>query len=98
MKKFGFILFALIVAQCMAAYEDIPIFPQDSGVNILYVENQQDLINVDGMKKADKVKNAENMANENEKPRFRFDTRQIIHQRALDYTTNQNNLIRLPSF
>lgn len=97
MKKFGFILSVLFFMHCMA-YEDIPIFPQDSGVNVLYVENQQDLINLDGMKKADKVKNAENMANESNMPKLRFDNRQIIHQRALDYTTRQNNMIRLPSF
>ncbi len=97
MKKIGFILSVLFFLQCIA-YEDIPIFPQDSGVNILYVEDQRDLINLDGMKKADKVKKAENAANENTRPKIRFDTRQIIHQRALDYTTNQNNLLRLPTF
>ncbi len=97
MKNIVFVLTILFSMQCFA-FEDIPVLPQDSGVSILYVDNQQDLINVDGMKKADKVKNAQNMVNENEKPRLRFDSRQLIHQRALDYTTRQNNMMLLPRF
>ena len=80
------------------AFEDIPLFPQNSGLNIEYVEDQQSLINTAKMKKADLIKKSGSMSNENSKIRFRFDERQINNQRALDYTTRLNNSTLLPRF
>ena len=97
MAKIVFMLFNLFILSSFA-FEDMPIIPQNSGINIEYIENNQSLINFDKMKKSSIIKEAQNKTNENSKTKFQFDTRQINHQRALDFTTNQNNYTLLPRF
>ena len=97
MKKTVFIMFNLLFLSSFA-FEDVPILPQDSGIDVRYVENQNYLINYDKMKKSDKIKDAQEELSKSEKPKIQFDSRQIIHQRALDFTTRQNNSMPLPRF
>ena len=99
MRKIAKTLFVAIpiFLGCAFAYEDVPIMPQDSGFSVEYIKPQDDLIDVQGMKKSDKVKKAKKEALENEEPRLRLDTRQINQQRALDFTTKQTNSM-LPRF
>ena len=97
MKKIVFLFLSLYIVPSFG-YEDIPILPQNSGVNIQFVENNDNLIDYKGMKKADKIKEAETKRNLNSTPKLKIDSKQINYQRALDYTTNQNNYILLPKF
>ena len=97
MNKTLYIFFSLFVLSVFA-FDDVPILPQDSGIDIKYVDYQNSLINYDKMKKSTKIKAAQDEAMKNKAPRLEFDTRQIIHQRTLDYTTRQNNSTVLPRF
>ena len=97
MNKIFFIFFNLLILSTFA-FEDVPILPHDSGVNIRYLESNLELINTDKMKKSDKVKQAKDNAAQNELPKLKLDTEQINHQRALDFTTRQHNSMPLPRF
>ena len=97
MRKIFFILLIVLFSYSFG-FEDVPIYPQDANINIRYLETQSDLINTDGMKKSAGVNKAKNEVLQNEKPRYKFDQRQIYHQRALDYTTRQSNTMMLPRF
>ncbi len=97
MKKIFITLVLLLFSCCWAESEQMPYLPQDGALNVQYVESQNDLINVSGMKKAKKIESAKEQAQENQAPKLKLDNRQINHQRALDYTTRQNNAL-LPLF
>ncbi|MBR2068608.1 MAG: hypothetical protein IJ877_02480 [Candidatus Gastranaerophilales bacterium] len=97
MKKISFILLSILVLPCFG-YEDMPILPQESGFNLQFNEAEQETIDVEGMKKADKIKEVQKEAFSNKSPKFKVDLKQVNHQRALDFTTKQTNSTLLPRF
>lgn len=75
-----------------AIEESTLVIPESSALSIDYVEvNQDALINVDNMKRANKIKEAELKAQKNKKKALKVDSEGLIHQRALDYTTKRTN-------
>ena len=98
MKKL--LILSLFLSMPVFAFEDDIILPLDTTLNIKPVsENiEQNLINTDGMKKQEQVQQAEEKANKQfSKKRVELDTKQLNHQRALDYTTRHTNSM-LPMF
>ena len=80
------------------AFDDVPILPREIGAAVECSDNPEPSINFDRMKKADRIRRAQNMAQEGSKPEIKFDSRQINLQRALDYTTGQSNSVVFPKF
>ncbi len=97
MKNIILTIAFLLFPFCLAESEQMPYLPQDGALNVQYIEENNDLINVSTMKKAKKIEQAKQEANKNQNPKLKLDARQINHQRALDYTTRQNNSL-LPLF
>ncbi len=77
--------------------EQTPMFFPETGAKVEYNDAQDPLINVDNMKRAGRVEQAKKEAAKNSQPRIKFDVDQINHQRALDFSTKQNNSL-LPAF
>lgn len=95
MIKKSFLLSAVMFLMPAIANEaqNFPYVPQSSFVNVEYEQKETDLINFDKMNKKDKVEKAANQLEEKSKEKMKLDTQQIIHQKALDYTTRQNTSI-----
>lgn len=98
MKK-SFIILGLYLAilPFVFAKEETPLLI-DTPITSIYIEDDSNLINVDNMKKSERVEKAKQEAQKNQSPKIRFDSRQINHQRALDYTTKFNDTMMLPTF
>ena len=76
------------------AYEEVPLFIDTSIVNIeIEQDNPNSLINTNNIKKAESIRRNEKTP----KQKIKIDTRQIHHQRALDYMNNKNGTM-LPIF
>ena len=98
MKKLILILGLLLFNISLALEEDVPMFPLGSETGVyLKVPTTDGEINVDGMKRKDKVKKAEQEANSLQKPKILLDRDAINHERALNFSTKQNNAL-LPAF
>ena len=68
--------------------------PNGSYVNIQYQQkDESNLINFHKMNKKEKVEKANNELKEKPAQSLKLDTREIIHQKALDYTTRQTSSI-----
>lgn len=67
--------------------------PQNSFVNVEYEQSNANLINYDKMNKKEKIEKASNKIEENSTAKLKLDTKEVIHQKALDYTTRQINSI-----
>ena len=88
-----FIATIFLLSFCFA-YEDLNI-PGGNGNFVEYSEDNSSLINIDGMKKQDDIKQNETLKQKNRK--IKMNTKQINQQRALDYMTKQSN-VSLPRF
>jgi len=99
MKKFFIIFVLFLCTTCFVlAKEETPLLLDTPVTSINYVEDNSSLINVQNMKKSDKIEKAKEEATRNQSQKIRLDSRQINHQRALDYTTKFNDTMMLPTF
>ena len=98
MKKVLVFLFFFLFLQNVFAREETPLLLDTPITSINYVEDNSNLINTSKMKKTEKVEKALTEADKNQKPKVKLDTREINHQRALDYVTRPNNSMMLPVF
>lgn len=80
------------------AYEDIPLLIDTSTINIEIEKDNKDLIQMQNMKKLDSVRRAKDEKINSQKPKIKLDTRQIHHQRTLDYMNNRGSGTMLPIF
>ncbi len=92
----GLLAFSFVGAG-VEAREEVPLFI-DSPVSIEYIENDNNNINYNSLDK--RKENALKQAQENQNPskRVKLDTREINHDRALNFTTRQNNATTVPIF
>lgn len=99
MKKI-FILTGLFLcfSSFAAAKEETPLLLDTPLTSINFVEDNSALINVQNMKKQERVERAKEEAAKNQPQKIHLDSRQINHQRALDYTTKFNDSMMLPTF
>ena len=98
MKKILIILtifsFSFVIAK-----EEVPLLIDNSAIMTNYkVDDSQSLIQYDKMKKSDKIKQLQNEQSKYKSPKIKLDSEQINRQRALDFTTKQNNSMILPTF
>ena len=98
MKKILVFLSFFLFLQNVFAREETPLLLDTPITSINYVEDNSNLINTSKMKKTEKVEKALTEADKNQKPKVKLDTREINHQRALDYVTRPNNSMMLPVF
>jgi hypothetical protein len=93
MKKVlkSLLVLSVFCLQGVFAFEEgLPILMENS-VMIEYQEDVSESINYSKMKKAQKI---DKIQETQEQPRkIQLDTRQINHQRALDYSTRMNNAV-----
>ncbi|MBQ8635161.1 hypothetical protein IJX73_02295 [bacterium] len=87
---------SILLSPIAFSYEEVPLLIDASTITVEYEKNNNSLINVDNMKKSDSIKKAKD-EKIIEKPKLKLDTRQIHHQRTLDYMNNKNGTI-LPIF
>lgn len=98
MKKYLLIV-AFLVLPFASAKEEVPLLINNtSAIGDSTEEYNPNLINSDNMKKGDKIKSAQEELSKTPSRKIKLDSRQINHQRALDYTTRQNNSTMLPTF
>lgn len=98
MKKMLTIL-AVFCLPFVIAKEEVPLLIDNSAIITDYeVDNSQSLIQYDKMKKSDKIKQVQEEQAKYKSPKIRLDAEQINRQRALDFTTKQNNSMMLPTF
>ena len=98
MKKVLFIFFLFFSFQNVFAREETPLLLDTPITTINYVEDDSNLINTSNMKKTEKVEKAIKETDKNQSPKIKLDTREINHQRALDYVTRPSNSMMLPVF
>lgn len=96
MKKILFLTLMLII--CAFAYEDVPLLIDTSMINVEIEQDDKDLIQLQNMKKINSVKQAKDNKINSQKPKLKLDTRQIHHQRTLDYMNNRGSGTMLPIF
>ena len=92
MKK---ILVLLSMISICYAYENIPIIPQDVTEDTNYSANQE--IEFKNIKRKKMFQEGQTKAQKGLRPKIKLDENEILNQRALDYTTGDNNRI-LPGF
>ncbi len=98
MKKMLIIL-AIFCLPLVIAKEEVPLLIDNSAIITDYeIDNTSSLIQYDKMKKSDKIKQIQNEQAKYKTPKIRLDSEQINRQRALDFTTKQNNSMILPTF
>lgn len=98
MKKMLTIL-AVFCLPFVIAKEEVPLLIDNSAIITDYeVDNSQSLIQYDKMKKSDKIKQVQEEQAKHKSPKIKLDAEQINRQRALDFTTKQNNSMMLPTF
>lgn len=96
MKKIFLILTVLLAGFCFALENEGMFFPS-TGAVVESMSKENSLINVDNMKRSDKVEEAKKEAATLEKRKIKLDSDEIMRERALDFTTKQNNAL-LPAF
>lgn len=96
MKK-SIIILTLFLFTVVYAREEVPLLIDTGAINVGYEEDNSSLIDVENMKKSTSVKRAKDELGQQQASKIKLDTRQIHHQRALDWTTKQNNSM-LPIF
>ena len=96
MKKILFL--TLMLALSAIAYEEVPLLIDTSMINVEIEKDNKDLIEVKNMKKLDSVSRAKDEKIESQKPKIKLDTKQIHHQRTLDYMNNRGSGTMLPIF
>ena len=92
MKKLILILSMFLIPLALAA-EETPLLIDTSAITIDFEEENSNLINTQNLKKQPVVEKSVQDVR-----KIKLDTKQIQHQRALDYTTRQNNSMLLPTF
>lgn len=95
MKKL--IIFSLLIMSALA-YEEVPLLIDTSIINVEVEKDNKDLIKIQNMKKLDSVSRAKDEKINLQKPKIKLDTRQIHHQRTLDYMNNRGSGTMLPIF
>ena len=80
------------------AYEEVPLLIDTSLINVEIEQDDKDLIQLQNMKKLDSVNRAKDDKINLQKPKLKLDTRQIHHQRTLDYMNNRGSGTMLPIF
>ena len=75
------------------AAEETPLLIDTSAITIDFEEENSNLINTQNLKKQPVVEKSVQDVR-----KIKLDTKQIQHQRALDFTTRQNNSMLLPTF
>ena len=95
MKK-AFLL-SIMLFNFALAYEEVPLLIDTSAINIEIEKNDNSLINVDNMKKSNSIQKAKDDMSQ-QKQKLKIDTRQIHHQRTLDYMNNRGSGTMLPIF
>lgn len=98
MKKALFVLFVLAFAQFAYSRDEVPLLMDTSAINVGYEEDTNSLINVESMRKAKSVERAKNEIATPQNSKIKLDSRQIYHQRALDWATKQTNSTMVPIF
>ena len=96
MKKILFL--TLMLALSVIAYEEVPLLIDTSMINVEIEKDDKDLIKLQNMKKIDSVRQAKDEKIDSQKPKIKLDTRQIHHQRTLDYMNNRGSGTMLPIF
>ena len=98
MKKMLRIL-AILWFSFVIAKEEVPLLIDNSAIITDYeIDNSQSLIQYDKMKKSDKIRQVQEEQAKYKTPKIKLDAEQINRQRALDFTTKQNNSMMLPTF
>ena len=92
MKKLILILSLLLMPLTLAS-EETPLLIDTSAITIDFEEENSNLINTQNLKKQPVVEKSVQDVR-----KIKLDTKQIQHQRALDFTTRQNNSMLLPTF
>ena len=92
MKKLILILSMFLIPLTLAA-EETPLLIDTSAITIDFEEENSNLINTQNLKKQPVVEKSVQDVR-----KIKLDTKQIQHQRALDFTTRQNNSMLLPTF
>ena len=92
MKKLILILSLLLIPLTLAS-EETPLLIDTSAITIDFEEENSNLINTQNLKKQPVVEKSVQDVR-----KIKLDTKQIQHQRALDFTTRQNNSMLLPTF
>ena len=92
MKKLILIL-SLFLISFVQAMEETPLLIDTSAITIDFEEDNSSLINTQNLKKQPI---AQKQVQDTRK--IKLDTRQIQHERALDYTTRQNHSMLMPRF
>ena len=93
MKKIIIILSLFLIPLALAT-EETPLLIDTSAITVEFEEENLNLINTQNLKKQP-LQQEKTL----EQPRkIKLDTKQIQHQRALDFTTRQNNSMLLPRF
>lgn len=92
MKKLILILSLLLIPLTQAS-EETPLLIDTSAITIDFEEENSNLINTQNLKKQPVVEKSVQDVR-----KIKLDTKQIQHQRALDFTTRQNNSMLLPTF
>ena len=95
MKKL--IVFILLFLPVFA-YEEVPLLIDTSLINVEVEKDDKELIQLQNMKKLDNIKQAKDEKIDSQKPKIKLDTRQIHHQRTLDYMNNRGSGTMLPIF
>ncbi len=98
MKKMLIIL-AIFSLPFVIAKEEVPLLIDNSAIITDYeIDDTSSLIKYDKMKKSDKIKQVQEEQARYKTPKIKLDAEQINRQRALDFTTKQNNSMMLPTF
>ncbi|MBQ7288010.1 MAG: hypothetical protein IJW73_09640 [Candidatus Gastranaerophilales bacterium] len=92
MKKLILILSLLLIPLTQAS-EETPLLIDTSAITIDFEEENSNLINTQNLKKQPVVEKSVQDVR-----KIKLDTKQIQHQRALNFTTRQNNSMLLPTF
>ena len=95
MKKILVLLSMLLYSTF--AYEETPLLIDTSVINLEIENDNNSLIKVDNMRKSNSIQKAKNELNQ-QKQKIKIDTRQIHHQRTLDYMDNRGSGTMLPIF
>lgn len=92
-----FIILSLLFLPVLA-YEEVPLLIDTSMINVEIEKDDKDLIKLQNMKKIDSVRQAKDEKIDSQKPKIKLDTKQIHHQRTLDYMNNRGSGTMLPIF
>ena len=80
------------------AFEETPFLINTSTINIEIEKDDKNLIQLKDMKKLESIKQAKDEKIDSQKTKIKLDTKQIHHQRTLDYMNNRGSGTMLPIF